>query len=93
MVCNWAAASVSERAAVCVCDAPDMVSSAELATPVMLVAISLEPIAASVTLRPISAVVAVCSSTADAITFEISFTCVMMCVTSPMALTAALVSD
>ena len=43
-----------------------VVAAAE-ATPVMLDAISPEPVAASVTLRLISLVVAVCSSTAEAI--------------------------
>src|SRR5690606_20453665 len=43
-----------------------VVVTAAVATPVMLVAISPEPVAASVTLRAISLVVAVCSSTAEA---------------------------
>ena len=41
--------------------------SAAAATPAMFAAMSPEPVAASVTLRSISLVVAVCSSTAEAI--------------------------
>ena len=52
--------------------APDDVSCAAWATPVMLAAISLAPVAASVTWRVISFVVAVCSSTAEAIVFWMS---------------------
>ena len=44
-----------------------VVSDADRATPVMFSAMSLDPVAASATLRPISFVVAVCSSTAEAI--------------------------
>jgi hypothetical protein len=46
---------------------PSLVRRAASATPLMFSAISLVPVAASVTLRFISPVVAVCSSTADAI--------------------------
>lgn len=48
-------------------DAPDATCSARSATPAMFEAISRLPVAASVTRRVISDVVAVCSSTAAAI--------------------------
>ena len=51
---------------------------AACATPEMFCAISMLPLAASVTLRPISLVVAVCSSTALAIVFELSLIWLMM---------------
>ena len=49
--------------------APSVVPRAAVATTVMFWAISVLPLAASVTLRLISPVVAVCSSTALAIVF------------------------
>ena len=73
-------------------DAALVVSAAERATPVMLVAMSLEPVAASATLRPISLVVAVCSSTAEAMVAWVSLICAMIAEISPIAVTAASVS-
>ncbi len=49
------------------CCTPAVVSRAAPATPVMVRAISSEPVAASPTLRVISVVVAACCSTAEAI--------------------------
>ena len=66
-------------------DAALVVSAAERATPVMLVAMSFEPVAASATLRPISLVVAVCSSTALAMVLWMSFTWLMMSRILPVA--------
>ena len=60
----------------------------EWATDVMFWAISELPLAASVTLRPISLVVAVCSSTALAIVFEMSLIWLMISPIWPMAWTA-----
>ena len=56
----------SSAAAVRVCVTPSVVVAAAVATPAMSAAISPQPVAASLTLRLISAVVAPCSSTADA---------------------------
>jgi hypothetical protein len=50
------------------------------ATIVTFLAISPEPLADSITLRPISLVVALCSSTALAIVLEMSLICAMMVV-------------
>ena len=56
----------SSSAACRVCATPAVVADAAEATPLMVPAISPLPVAASATLRFISAVVAPCSSTADA---------------------------
>ena len=58
----------------------------------MFCAISLLPFDASSTLRAISFVVAVCSSTADAIVDCVSLICSMIAAISPIAATAARVS-
>ncbi len=65
--------------------APADVSWAALATPVMFSAISPLPLAASDTLRLISFVVAVCSSTAVAMVFWMSLICPMIELIWPMA--------
>jgi CheY-like chemotaxis protein len=70
--CSRAAISLNCREAVLVSLAPSVVLLAELATPPMFLAMSLTPWAASLTLRPISLVVAVCSSTAEAMLLEMS---------------------
>src|SRR4051794_24488504 len=67
-------------AARCVSFAPSVVVRADSATPLMLRAISPEPCAASVTERPISFVVAACSSTAAAMTVWMSLICWMIAV-------------
>ena len=72
--------------------APSVVLRAAWATPVMFWAISLLPLAASATLRLISLVVAVCSSTALAIVFWMSLIWLMILPIWPMASTAPLVS-
>jgi hypothetical protein len=66
---TWSSAAIlaSEAEACRVLPAPSLVLRAAVATSVMLAAISLLPLAASLTLRPISLIVAVCSSTALAI--------------------------
>ena len=71
---DWRSAAilVSSAAAFCVSDAPSLVLEAAEATPTMFWAISVLPLAASPTLREISLVVAVCSSTALAMVFEMS---------------------
>ena len=61
---------------------------AEVATPVMFVAISPDPAAASPTDRDISVVVAVCSSTGDAIVSWSSLLDAMISAISPIAPTA-----
>ena len=65
--CRLTAIVENYVAAVLVSAAPREVLSAAVATPLMLLAISVLPLAASVTLRLISPVVAVCYSTALAI--------------------------
>ena len=62
----------SSCAARCVEAAPAAVSWVAVATPEMLLAMSELPRATSLTLRPISLVVAVCSSTALAMVFCVS---------------------
>ena len=69
-----------------------MVFFAAVATPVILRAISLVPLAASDTLRPISLVVAVCSSTAEAMVLETSLIWLIIELISAIAATAALLS-
>ena len=66
--------------------------SAEVATPVMFAAISPDPAAASATPLLISFVVAVCSSTADAIVSWKSLIDAMIAEISPIAATAPVVS-
>ena len=90
--CSRAAISLSCREAVLVSLAPWVVFRAAVATPPMFLAISLTPWAASFTLRPISLVVAVCSSTAEAMLLEISLIWLMMVVISSIAVTAPLVT-
>ena len=63
----------SSPAASLVSPVPSVVCVAALETPEMFVLISPTPLAASETLRAISFVVALCSSTALAIVLEISF--------------------
>src|SRR3954454_14188469 len=91
--CSCAAIWPSSCAAFCVSAAPVVVLAAALATPPMFLVISPEPLAASETLRLISFVVAVCSSTAVAIVCEISLIWLMMLVISPIACTLRWVSD
>src|ERR1039458_9384403 len=72
--------------------APRVVFCAAKATPPIFLAISPVPLAASATLRAISLVVTVCSSTAEAMLLEMSLIWLMMALISPMACTAPLVS-
>jgi len=65
------------------------VSDAVWATPVMVEAISVAPVAASATLRLISLVVAVCSSTAEAMVAWVSLICWMIAEIWVIAVTAA----
>ena len=83
-----ASSSAARRVAL----APEAVSRVAVATPEMLPAMSELPLATSVTLRAISLVVAVCSSTALAMLFWISWIWVMMEVIVAMAATASRVS-
>lgn len=87
------AISVSSCAAFRVSCAPRVVLSAAVATPWMFCEISPEPLAASCTLRDISFVVALCSSTAVAMVLEISLIWWMMPVLLPIESTARLVSS
>jgi hypothetical protein len=72
--------------------APSVVLRAACATPETFWAISLLPWAASATLRLISPVVAVCSSTAEAMVFWMSLIWLMILPICPMASTAPFVS-
>src|SRR4051812_33210199 len=72
--------------------APSLVLRAACATPVMFAAISELPLAASATLRAISLVVAVCSSTALAMVLEMSLIWLMISLICPIAPTASRVS-
>jgi hypothetical protein len=67
LLCRSAAVRASSEAVCWVSVAPEVTWCAASATPVMLSAVLDEPSAAWPTLRAISAVVAVCSSTAAAI--------------------------
>src|SRR4051812_30540339 len=71
---------------------PSLVMRAASATPVMFWAISLVPVETSLTLRFISAVVVVCSSTAEAIVVWKSLICAMTREMSSMAAIAPVVS-
>ena len=86
--CSRAAISLDSKEAVLVSLAPWVVFLAAVATPLMFFAISLTPWAASFTLRPISLVVAVCSSTAEAMLLEMSLIWLMMVLISSIAVTA-----
>ena len=66
----WAAIEANSCAAFCDSCARDNVPSAACATPPMLTEMSLAPLAASLVLRVISLVVALCSSTAAAMVAE-----------------------
>ena len=72
---------------------PPEVTPAPSATRLMFSAISALPRAASLTLRPISAVVAACSSTAEAIVFWMSLISLMTAEMPSIASTASPVSD
>jgi hypothetical protein len=76
--CKSSAILDSSSAELLVLLAPSVVLRAAWATPVMFWAISLLPCAASATLRLISPVVAVCSSTALAIVFWMSLIWLMI---------------
>ena len=90
--CSEVAIAFKADAAFCVSTAPLVVFWAAVATPVILRVISVVPLAASDTLRPISLVVAVCSSTAEAMVFETSLIWLIIELISPIANTAALLS-
>ncbi len=91
-VCSRAAIWLSSCDAFCVSLAPCVVFFAATATPPMFLAMSPTPLAASVTLRPISLVVTVCSSTAEAMLLEMSLIWLMIVPISSIASTAPLVS-
>src|SRR5262249_26984953 len=76
--CRSQAIRDSSSADVRVLHAPSVVPRAAWATPVIFWAISLQALAAYATLRLISAVVAVCSSTALAIVFWMSLIWLMI---------------
>src|SRR5262249_50843299 len=90
--CRSKAILANSSAELLVLLAPSVVLRAAWATPVMFWAISLLPCAASPTLRLISPVVAVCSSTALAMVFCRSLIWLMILPIWPMASTAPLVS-
>ena len=90
--CSWAAIWLSSCEAFCVSFAPCVVFFAAVATPPIFLAMSRTPVAASATLWPISLVVAVCSSTAEAMLLEMSLIWLMIELISSIAVTAPLVS-
>src|SRR6266700_7014688 len=90
--CKVEASRASSPAALLVYSAPSVVLLAAVATPVMLRAISWLPLATSLTLRLISLVVAVCSSTAVAMVFWMSLIWAMIWLISVMPSIAPLVS-
>lgn len=90
--CSFADMRASSWATWPVLRAAVVVWFADCATPVMFWAMSVDPSAASETLRDISSMVAVCFSTAEAIVVRASLMRAMISELSPIASTAAPVS-
>lgn len=86
----WSCIAISASSLAAFCDscALDEVPRAASATPSMWCVISLDPLAASLMLRVISLVVALCSSTAVAMVAEMSLIWLMTPLTAAMASTA-----